>query len=176
MIKLDAAPVILIYFAKPAGSKNDFGVPMPIYLSEKLTGLYVDTERKHLSISTDYTVSVEKDGKGNKKRGNLVVQQKGESQETTVNLLCRRDSIGLNMILPALQSIYDKVVATKDYRIAYFNKNILIFNSRLSSLEVNQKRTDNLVEISFGLTVSPETEEEKNKTSVLAKSWDGVLV
>ncbi len=123
MIKLDAAPVFLIYFATK-DKKNPYTIPMPIYLSERLTGLYVDTAHKSTSISTDYVVTFDKDENGKKNKGTLVVQQKGESQTLTVNIIGRKDSIGLNLLLPVFQTLYDKVLAVKDYRIAYINGNI----------------------------------------------------
>lgn len=153
MIKLNAAPVLLLYFAKKAGSKNDFSTPIPVYLDEKLTGVYVDTEKYGLTVSTDAVVNYDPE-KG--KQGNLVLQQKGESQQAVINLIGRRDSIVLNMLLPALQSIYSKIVAKKDYRLAYFNQNTLIFNGRLSQFEINQTRQNNLVSFSIGIEVPAE--------------------
>ena len=153
MIKLNAAPVLLLYFAKKADSKNLFTTPIPVYLDEQLTGVYVDTEKYGLSVSTDAVVNYDPE-KGNK--GNLVLQQKGEGQQVVVNLLGRRDSLILNMLLPTLQSIYSKIVAKKDYRLAYFNQNTLIFNGRLASFEINQTRQNNLVSFSIGIEVPAE--------------------
>lgn len=158
MIKYEADPVLIIYF----NSKGDTRMPfIPIYLSEKLTGLYVDTERRRLAISTDNIVWVKKDKETQQKQyGKLEVQQKGETQTVDVSLIGRRDSIGLNLLLPLLQTIYDKVIAVQDYRIAYFHKNVLIFDARLSSLDINQSRENDLVAIDMGLEVSPLQEKE----------------
>lgn len=162
MIKLNAAPVLLLYFAKKDGILNkvglgNFGAPMPIYLDDKLTGIYVDTEKYGLTVSTDAVINYDPNN-GNK--GNLVLQQKGESQQTVINLIGRRDSIILNMLLPALQSIYSKIIAKKDYRLAYFNKNTLIFNGRLASFEINQTRQNDLVSFSLGIEVPAEESEQ----------------
>lgn len=176
MISLNADPVFLFYTVAKPGSRNMFNVPIPVYLSQKITGVYVDTDNKGLSISTDYVVGVKKDPvTGAKLRGNLVVEQAGESQNTTVNLIGRRDSVALNVLLPLFQSLYDKVISQKDYRIAYFNKNVLIFNARLASFEVNQTRENNLVSISIGLEVPPEEEkDEEGAQSVIGKKWEDV--
>lgn len=180
MIKLNADPVFLIYFAK--GTKGlssklglgDFGTPIPIYLSEKLTGLYVDTDKYALGISTDWIVKVKKDNKGNiLERGDLTVQQKGETQTCDITLIGRRDSVGLNLLLPMLQTIYSNVVAVKDYRIAYFHNNILIFDARLASLNTNQTRENDLISIDITLEVSPEQEKDETKEPVQKLGFEG---
>lgn len=164
MIELNADPVLVIYFEPSketvvAGKSTPF---IPVYLSEKLTGLYVDTERSGLSISTDNIVSVTKKEDGTKVFGNLEVQQKGETQKVEVGLIGRRNSMGLNLLLPMLKTIYDNVMAKKDYRIAYFHTNTLIFDARLADLDVNQSRENDLVAIDIGLEVAPLQEKETN--------------
>ncbi len=162
MIKLEADPVLLIYFAngtKGLTSKlglGDFGTPIPIYLSEELTGLYVDSEKKGLSISTENIVEVDET---TKTRSGLKVQQKGETQTTDISIGGRRDCVGLNLLLPMLQTIYDRVLATKDYRLAYFHNNVLIFDARLANLSINQNRENNLVTIELSLEVAPTQEK-----------------
>lgn len=177
MITLNAAPIFLVYFfekGKVAWKKP----PIPIYLSEELTGLYVSDDEDSLTISTDYLVKFQKENGVKKQIGDLVVQQKGEGQESAINLIGRKDSIGLNIFLPLFKSIYDRVIKESDYRIAYFNKNVLIFNARLSRFEKKQSRENNLVNITVGLTVSPTTEEEEENapTAVLGKASDAVPV
>lgn len=164
MIKLEADPVLLIYFANTLTPQqiadktgNLYSTPIPIYLSEKLTGLYVDSEKKGLSISTENIVEIDKTTKN---RSGLKVQQKGETQTTDISIVGRRDSVGLNLLLPMLQTIYDQVLATKDYRLAYFHNNVLIFNARLANLSINQNRDNNLVTIELSLEVAPTQEKE----------------
>ncbi len=183
MIKYEADPVLIIYFIPKAETvAAPKSTPfIPIYLSEKLTGLYVDTERRRLAISTDNIVWVKKDTKTQQKEyGKLEVQQKGETQTVEVSLIGKRDSIGLNLLLPLLQTIYDKVIAVEDYRIAYFHKNVLIFDARLSSLDINQSRENDLVAIDIGLEVSPlqekETQEQQEPTLVAANPAQNVPV
>lgn len=171
MIKYEADPVLIIYFIPKAETVAAHkGTPfIPIYLNEKITGLYVDTERRRLAISTDNIIWVKKDKETQKKEyGKLEVQQKGETQQVDISLLGHRDSIGLNLLLPLLQTIYDKVVSVKDYRIAYFHKNVLIFNARLSSLDINQSRENTLVSVDIGLEVSPLQEKETEEPTLAA--------
>lgn len=159
MIQLNADPVLIIYFIpKAATAAAHKGTPfIPIYLSEKITGLYVDTERETLSISTDRIVEVDKQ---NKTRSGLKVLQKGETQTVEISLVGRRDSVGLNLLLPLLKTIYDKVLSDQDYRLAYFHQNVLIFDARLAGFNKSQSRTDNLVTLEITLEVAPEQEKE----------------
>ena len=170
MIKYNADPVLIFYFNPTAenaaaGKSTPF---IPVYLSEKLTGLYVDTERRRLAISTDNVVAVKTDKITQKKEyGKLEVQQKGETQAVEVSLLGNRDSIGLNLLLPLLQTIYDKVIAVEDYRIAYFHKNVLIFNARLSTLDIHESSENTLVGIDIGLEVSQLQEKETEQEDIV---------
>ena len=165
MILQNAAPVLLFFLDGSA-------VPIPFYLSEKLTGVYVDTERNTLSISTD-TIGTKDKTKGNASDlADLQVQQKGETQSVDISMVARRDNMGLNILLPLLKSIYDGLIRKKEYKIAYFNQNILIFNAKLANFSTDQHRTDNLMTISITLEIPPEKEdikEEKIKLPYSAK-------
>lgn len=165
MILPNAAPVLLFFI-------GDQKVPIPFYLSEKLTGVYVDTERNTLSIATD-TIGTKDKTKGDASSlADLQVQQKGETQSVDINMVARRDNMGLNILLPLLKSIYDGLIRQKEYKIAYFNQNILIFNAKLANFSTDQHRTDNLMTISITLEIPPETEdkgEEKIKLANAAK-------
>lgn len=166
MILPNADPVLLFFI----GSQK---VPIPFYLSEKLTGVYVDTERNALSIATD-TIGTKDKAKGDASNlGDLQVQQKGETQSVDITMVARRDNMGLNILLPLLKTIYDGIMAQKEYKIAYFNQNILIFNAKLSNFATDQHRTDNLMTISITLEIPPEKEEQEEEQLKLAnKSKD----
>ena len=145
MIKRNAAPVFLIYHLstdeKTGKSKVD-GVPVPIYLSDELTGLCVDSESD----------SQKKDEAGMP----IKVQQRGETQQAKIALKANKNAIGLNILLPLLKSILSLVFAKKEYRIAYFNQNVLIFNARLNSYSMDPGSNDTLVKIEITLDVLPE--------------------
>ena len=59
MIKLNADPIILIYRKAKEGSKNDYTLPVAIYLSEEKTGLAV--EAPLIMTNTDGTPTADMD-------------------------------------------------------------------------------------------------------------------
>ena len=158
MIKLNAAPVLLIYHLstdeKTGKSKVD-GVPVPIYLSEELTGLCVDSESDSLTISSDY-IPVLDSQKKDEAGMPIKVQQRGETQQAKIALKANKNAIGLNILLPLLKSILSLIFAKKEYRIAYLNQNVLIFNARLNSYSMDPGSNDTLVKIEITLDVLPE--------------------
>ena len=168
MILPNADPVLLFFL-------DGSNVPVPFYLSEKLTGVYVDTERNSLSIATD-TIGT-KETKGDASNlGDLQVQQKGETQSVDISMVARRDNMGLNILLPLLKTIYDGLMAKRDYKIAYFNQNILIFNAKLSNFSTDQHRTDDLMTISITLEIPPEKEKQEEDKLKLANAAKDVPV
>lgn len=176
MITLNADPVLLIY--RPSGNgKNDFTVPLPIYLSEKLTGLCVDSETDMMSISTDYVPTLKKDtAAATDGAYDVQVQQKGETQQTRIVLVGNKNSPGLNLLLPVLKTVMSYVFARQDYKIAYFHQNVLIFNARLASYEVAPGSNDTKVTITITLEVPPQKADANGQTQtpVIGYSWDQV--
>lgn len=157
--------VLLVYFAvsEKAVLEGDdmvrkpvYGLPIPIYLSEELTGLYIDRESYALQISTDTVADISDNN-------NLKVIQRGETQTQYIEFIGVRDSIGLNIILPLLQTIYNKLLYGKDYNLAYFHQNCLIFNAKLAQYNVEQSREDDLVKIRLTLEVKPPQQTEKKQ-------------
>ncbi len=174
------APVFLIYFPKTEATwvKNKDGsfsvkkvttwkAAIPIYLDEELTGVYVDQNNEQLEISTENIV-----GSGEKK--SLTITQKGDKQTVTVELLANKNSIGLNILLPLLKTLYDYTLKDKDYKIAYFNNNILIFDAKLGRYQKTEGRTNDLVAITIDLEIKPKSEEPK-KEMVLEKGDTGEI-
>lgn len=165
MIKLNAAPVFLFYtLHKTKDGQTQGSVPIPVYLDEELTGLAVKNEEDGMSISTDYIPVL--DGKPGTDGKNIKVLQRGESQSTRITLVGEKNSVGLNILLPMIKSILSKVFAQKEYRVAYFNKNVLIFNARLTSYQMTPGEDDTKVTITITLEVLPEKEDNASKLFV----------
>lgn len=151
MIKVNADPVLIIYFTP----KDKTAVPpfIPIYLSEEITGLVVRDESFGLSVATDNVVA--------NNSGEVVYQQKGITNKLAIELIGRRDSIGLNLIVPTFTALYKKVIAKSAYRLAYFHQNQIIFDAILSSFETKQTDENNLLAINIVLEVPAEKENKK---------------
>lgn len=173
MIKLNAAPVFLIYkLHKTKDGLMQAGVPVPIYLDEELTGLGVANEEDGLSISSDYIPVL--NGKPGADGKSIKVLQRGESQSTRITLVGEKNSIGLNILLPLMKSILSQVFAQREYRIAYFNQNVLIFNARLTGYQMTPGEDDTKVTISITLEVVPGNEDENKKQKAIAHRSDDI--
>ena len=73
-----------------------------------------------------------------------------------------------------LKSIFSKVFAGMDYKIAYFHQNVLIFNARLASYQMTPGSNDTKVSLTLNLEIVPENSDKKEPQSVVGKSWDDV--
>ena len=165
MIKLNAAPVFLFYtLHKTKDGLTQGSVPVPVYLDEELTAISVQNEEDGMRISTDHIPVL--DGKPGADGKSIKVLQRGESQSTRITLVGEKNSVGLNILLPMMKSILSKVFAQKEYRVAYFNKNVLIFNARLTGYQMTPGENDTKVTISITLEVLPEKEDNSSKLSV----------
>lgn len=119
--------------------------PVPIYLSEARTGLYIDTENKNVDISTD--VETTSDGSP------PAVNQKGISSTVTVTMEAIKDSIGLSLISAMIDQVFDKLTS-KEYSISYLNGATTIFRGVMQSYSIAQSSQNNkmliTIEISKG--------------------------
>jgi hypothetical protein len=128
-------------------------VPIPIYLDEKLTGIYVDSENKNIDIETKIETSkVGEDPQD---------FQKALGATTTIEMLASSESIGLT-ILSAMMDVVLPKVTSKEYSISYLNGATTIFNAKLQTFSISQNTDNNLFRISVVLSTST------NKTSVAA--------
>lgn len=173
MIKPNAAPVFLFYtLHQTKDGLTQGSVPIPLYLDENLTGLAVSNEEDSLNISSDYIPVLNgmpgADGKS------IKVLQRGESQSSRITLTGVKNSIGLNILLPLMKTILSRVFAQKEYRIAYFNQNVLIFNARLTAYQMAPGENDTKVTISITLEVLPEQENNSSKLSVKGGKLDDI--
>jgi hypothetical protein len=117
--------------------------PIPIYLSESITGLYIDTEEKNIDIST----AVETLRSGDEP----FYSQKGIGSTIAINLLASKDSIGLALLLPILDQLFSRVTS-KEYSVTYLHGAITLFNGLLHSFSVNQDSNTDLIHLKLELS------------------------
>ncbi len=124
--------------------------PIPIYLSEELTGLFIDTESK--SIDSETTVETKTDG------SSPDVTQKGINSVTKIELVASKDSIGLTLLAAMSDLLFDKLTS-KEYAVTYLHGAVTIFNGLIHSFSINQSANDDKymisIEISRGAVKSP---------------------
>lgn len=115
---------------------------VPIYLSEQITGLYIDNESKQIDIDTN-TNSLPQSGE-------LDVSQKALSSITTVQLKARAGSVGLTILLAMAELLLDKVTS-QEYEITYMHGAVTVFGGLIHSLSYEQGENDDLIKIKLEL-------------------------
>lgn len=122
--------------------------PIPIYLSERLTGIYIDSEDKNVDIATETeTLS---DG------ATPDVNQKGIASVVSINIVGKKDSIGLTLLSAMIDLLFDKVTS-KEYAITYLHGATTVFRGVLHSYSVNQNAGDDRLLIKIELSKGSKT-------------------
>ncbi len=114
------------------------GIPIPLYLDEKLTGLIVENEAKNIDIET--TVEARYDNK------KPYVYQRAVNASQTVQLIASKDSL----LLPALLALSDMIVprlVSQNYSVSYINGATIILNGLLQGFNTSKGSNDDLVRI-----------------------------
>lgn len=150
------------------GALASAGVPIPLYLDEELTGLYVESETKAIDIET--TVQARNDG------GPPLIDQRGLNNLITINMLASQDSILLSVLLALNDIIFSKVVS-KEYSVSYLNKTTTIFGGLLHGFSTQVGNDDDLIRITLQLSKGSENGTiPSNVTSVLPKITGAIPV
>jgi hypothetical protein len=141
------------------GTKKQLTLPpIPIYLSEKLTGLYIDSEDKNVDIDT--TPETLSDGE------DPVVKQKGLNSTIRVNIVANKDSIGL-MLLSAVADLIFPKASTSEYSITYLHGPVVIFNGLLNTFAVSQNADSTLMNVTLEISkASTKTEKKPENPTV----------
>lgn len=117
--------------------------PIPIYLSETLTGLYIDAESKSIDATTQ--METKSDG------GEISVNQKGIASVVSVDLVAAKNSIGLSLFSALADLVLEKM-SSKEYFITYLHGPITVFRGLLHSYSMNQVAGDDLLRIKIELS------------------------
>lgn len=136
--------------------------PIPIYLSENITGLFIEADSKSIDANTD--IETKADGKAPD------VTQKGLSSTVKVELIATKESIGVTLISAMMDQIFDKL-SSKEYSVTYLHGAVTVFRGLIHSFSIDQEAgTDKYrisLEISRGSTKTP---KEENKIIEVPKA------
>jgi hypothetical protein len=125
---------------------NKIGLPpIPLYLDERLTGIYVNAENRNIDLDTE--VETLKDG------SEPVERQRALNSSVTIELEATQDSIGLT-ILSAMMDVILPKVTSREYSITYLHGAVTVFNGKLDSFSINQNADNTLYRITVVLTRS----------------------
>lgn len=157
-------PIIIFEFYKkvdltPAGSDGKIPVaakktlefiplpPIPIYLSENLTGLYIDKVDKNIDIGTDTEQFFNKGKDG----ATEDILQKGIASSVKITLNCKKDSIAMMILASVIDLVYDKVTS-KEYNITFLYGATTIFRGVMHAFSVSQSANNDLMEVNIELS------------------------
>lgn len=133
-----AAPIPVV-----AKEPSSFPLPfIPIYLSEKLTGIFIDAESK--SIDIDTTVETTTDG------STPVTNQRGIANTVKIEMQASANSIGVSLFAALADLIFPKVTS-KEYTITYLHGAITVFDGLLHSFSITQNANDDRYNITLEL-------------------------
>jgi hypothetical protein len=134
---------------------SNAGVPIPIYLDENLTGVYIESESKSIDIDTDITPKYEQNPTGAIVSTTLV-NQSGLNNLVTINMIASRDNLILSVLLALNDMVFTRVVSGK-YSISYLNKSTLIFGGLLHSFQTSSSADDTLLKITMQIQKNDKT-------------------
>jgi hypothetical protein len=136
------------------------GVPIPLYLDERLTGVYVESETKAIDIQTTVEAKTE--------AGTPDVSQRGLDSLVTINMIALKDSVTLSAILALCDMVFQKVVA-QEYKVSYLNGATTVFNGLLHGFQTTVDADNDLVRITLQLSKSNQNLGNKPVATMLPK-------
>lgn len=128
--------------------------PIPLYLSETATGLYIDTEEKNIDIETvTDTLSSGSDP---------IATQKALGSTVRINMIGKRDSLGLILITAVADLILPKVTS-REYGITYLHGAVTVFNGLLRTFAVSANANDDRLNVTLELSKTTNRTKEQKK-------------
>lgn len=126
--------------------------PIPIYLSEKLTGLFIESEDKNIDIETSTDTLA--DG------SDPDVKQKAIGSTVRINMIASKDSLGLTLLSAVADLIVPKVTS-QEYSITYLHGATTVFGGLLHSFSVSQNTENDLIRVTLEISKSSTKTEKK---------------
>jgi hypothetical protein len=136
---------------------------IPLYLSESLTGIFIDSESKSMDIDT--TTDTLTDG------STPVTNQRGIQNTVKIEMVASRGSIGI-LLFSALADLIFPKVTSKEYTITYLHGAITVFAGLLHSFSITQNANDDRYNITLEL-IKPAV-AAKSPIPVVAKTTGAV--
>jgi hypothetical protein len=128
------------------------GVPIPIYLKEELTGIYVQSESRGIDVTTRVDpVSTKSPIDGEVEPP--VVSQTSRDSQLSIELVAKKTSILLVALIALMEMIVDRLV-TQEYSIHYLNGPTAVFGVRLHRFATSTSNNDDLVHMELVLSTA----------------------
>jgi hypothetical protein len=133
-------------------AKTFVGVPIPLYLDEKLTGIIVESETKAIDFQTNSNAASD---------GSVLVSQNPLSSVTTINMIGKRDSIVLTAILALCEQAFSLAAGFGvKYSVSYFNQSVLVLDGLMHGLNTEVGVDNDIIKISLQLAAGAKSKTE----------------
>lgn len=116
--------------------------PVPVYLSENATGIFIDSEDKNLDIQTN--VETLKTGE------KPWITQKGIGNVTTIVMEANKNSLGVTLLSAMADLIFGKLTS-QEYAITYLHGAVTIFGGLLHNFQTSQTADTDKLKITIEL-------------------------
>lgn len=158
------APLIIFHrtFKTPGGSLDGLqsigrqgviGIPIPIYLDERILGLVVENETRNIGIGTRVISKASSSSTTGTTEAPVTIQEGGESQ-TNISFLAKRSSIYLQTLLTFGDLALD-AAASEEIKFSYFNGPTVMIMGVLNGITTTADRNDDLLRVSISFNRSP---------------------
>ena len=112
--------------------------PIPIYLSEKLTGIYIESEEKNIDIDTNVDSGLNAEL--------AIFTQKPINSSVKITMNATKDSVGLS-ILSAMADLLLPKITAKNYDVTYLNGASTVFGGLIHSFAISQEANSTLMKV-----------------------------
>lgn len=129
-------------------SLSGLAVPIPLYLDEKLTGLYVVDETMGLDVETNVQF--------NQATQTNTYDQRGVSNSVTVSMLAKKDNILLAALVAFMDIIFTKLVQNQ-YSVSYFNGSTVVLGGLVAGFNTQVQADTDLIQITLHLLKQKQT-------------------
>jgi hypothetical protein len=144
--------------------QTDIGIPIPLYLDENLTGIYIESESKAIDIETNSQQRF--DGKAPS------VDQRGLNNLVTINMVASKNSIVLGVLLALNDMIFSRVVS-KTYNVSYLNGVTTIFGGLLHGFSTSSGIDNDLIKVVMQISKANLSPPTKGGTQIQNKFITG---
>jgi hypothetical protein len=132
---------------------ESIGFPIPIYLSEQVTGIFVTNETRTIDLDTEIIHDQRKDPLNPTKTKKVDIKQTGLNSLLTINLVASQHSAFMPILLAVLDLIMPKV-ATAEYAISYLRGSTVIFQAQLHHFSSVAEMNTDLLNIDITLSTA----------------------
>lgn len=142
------------------------GPPIPIYLSETLTGIFIDMESKNIDAQTTTETKTTD--------ANPSVKQSGIANNVVIDLKGKKESTGLSLFLALADFAYTKLTS-QEYSITYLHGPVTVFNGLLNHFSFTSDPNEDIIRIKIELSMGGAKEPTPQANSATVQKSTGTL-